>query len=89
MTNETVKITKAEQFHVKNQFLIKTEHGTYFQSYSSIIAFISNDGEVALDKGLWDYSKTTGKYRNKFLGEDKKATEKKIKSGEYKLLSLN
>ena len=25
----------------------------------------------------WDYSKTTGKYRNQFLGEDKKQTENK------------
>ncbi len=83
------QVTKAEQFHVKNQFLIKTEQGTYFQSYYSIIAFMDNSGNVALDKSLWTYSKTTGKYRNMFLGEDKKTTEKKIKSGEYKLVSLN
>ena len=31
----------------------------------------------------WEYSKTTGKYRNMFLGEDKKETLRKLKSGEY------
>jgi len=34
----------------------------------------------------WDYSTTTGKYRNIFLGEDKKETERKIKDGIYTLL---
>ncbi len=31
----------------------------------------------------WDYSKTTGKYRNQFLDENKKATEEKIRQGVY------
>ena len=76
---------------VANQFVIETTKGTYFQSYESIIAFISNTGgsRVTLDKDYWDYSRTTGKYRNIFLGEDKKATEAKIASGEYKLADLN
>ena len=39
-----------------------------------------------LDK--WDYSVTTSKYRNIFLNENKKETEKKIKSGEYVLTDL-
>ena len=42
-----------------------------------------------LDKNKWDYSTTTGKYRNQFLGETKKETEKKIESGEYALVDLN
>jgi hypothetical protein len=64
--------------------------GTMFQSYDSNIAFKSYEsGKVYLDKEYWDYSVTTGKYRNQFLGETKKETEKKIKSGEYKLVDLN
>lgn len=74
---------------VPNQFEIRTDEGTFFQSYTSIIAVIRPDGTVELDKNKWDYSKTTGKYRNYFLGEDKKTTEKKIKSGEYTLTNLN
>lgn len=79
-----------QQFHVKNQFIIIDDEGNrIFQSYTSKIVRISPAGKVELDKGLWDYSKTTGKYRNLFLGEDKKTTEKKIASGEYTLTSLN
>ena len=73
---------------VKNQFQIFTDKGTAFQSYSSIIA-AKVDGKVYLDENKWDYSTTTGKYRNQFLRETKKETEKKIKSGEYILTDLN
>lgn len=75
---------------IANQFEITAPEGRYFQSYKSMIAFIPNDGsKVKLDSKYWDYSKTTGKYRNLFLGEDKKATEKKIAAGEYELTNLN
>lgn len=69
---------------VPNQFIIFTSDGTYFQSYDSIIAKIDNENNVTLGKD-WNYSKTTGKYRNQFLGESLAETRKKIKSGEYKI----
>ena len=87
--------TKVSQFKgrngaVKNQFEIRTNEGIYFQSYNSVIAFIpSGEGKTQLDSKYWDYSVTTSKYRNQFLGEDKKATEKKIAAGEYELTNLN
>lgn len=75
---------------VKNQFIITGDNGERtFQSYQVVIAKISNTGEVTLDPRYWDYSVTTGKYRNIFLGETKKETEKKIESGLYKLDDLN
>ena len=88
---------------VPNQFIIKNlpagsfhtdEHGNLssgaaFQSYSSVIAFRDYQGKVWLDINKWDYSRTTGKYRNQFLRETKKETEAKIKSGEYELIDLN
>ena len=74
---------------VANQFVIVTEEGTYFQSYSSVIAFKDNEGQIFLDRNKWDYSTTTGKYRNIFLNETIKDTKKKIKSGEYILTDLN
>jgi len=75
---------------IANQFEITALEGRYFQSYRSVIAFIPyGDGKIKLDERYWDYSKTTGKYRNIFLGEDKKATEKKIAAGEYELTNLN
>jgi len=74
---------------IPNQFILNTEKGVYFQSYETIIAFQDNSGHTYLDKEKWDYSKTTGRYRNIFLGESRKETEKKIKSGEYTLTNLN
>lgn len=74
---------------VPNQFEIETPEGQYFQSYDSTIIFIDKAGQVWLDEWTWEYSVTTGKYRNQFLGEDKKETMKKIKSWEYKVTNLN
>lgn len=74
---------------VPNQFIIRTKNGVYFQSYSSVIAFRSREGKIYLDCNKWDYSVTTGKYRNQFLMETKKETEVKIKTGEYKLIDMN
>ncbi len=75
---------------VPNQFVISTDEGEYFQSYDSIIVFRSNDGSTYLDEKTWDYSTTTGKYRNEYLGDDGIVdTRKKIKDGTYKLVNLN
>jgi hypothetical protein len=75
---------------IPNQFEITTPKGVFFQSYRTVIAFKPNDGrKIQLDRKAWDYSVTTGKYRNIFLGERKADTERKIKSGEYELADLN
>ena len=76
---------------IPNQFEISTPEGIYFQSYSSVIAFIPmKAGEkTQLDCNKWDYSVTTGKYRNQFLNETKKETQAKIDSGVYELADLN
>lgn len=75
---------------VANQFVITTDEGQVFQSYNSVIAIKYRDARpIELDELYWDYSRTTGKYRNEFLGEDKKTTAAKIKSGEYILKNLN
>jgi len=74
---------------VANQFRIFTEEGVYFQSYGTVIAFRPVRGRVQLDSSYWDYSRTTGKYRNQFLGEGIADTRKKIESGEYTLVNLN
>ena len=67
----------------------KLRSGDCFQSYSSIIVYKTFDGDVYLDEHFWNYSRTTSKYRNIFLGENTADTRKKIKSGEYKLINLN
>jgi hypothetical protein len=103
MMNIKVKnMTSPNGNKVANQFIIEIAKdpisgncGEYFQSYDSIIAYRERftpdkrDRQVVLDSETWDYSRTTGKYRNIFLGESKAETEKKIKDGIYKLADLN
>ena len=74
---------------VANQFIIRTSTARIFQSYDSTIVKIMNSGKTYLDSYYWDYSVTTGKYRNQFLNEGIAETRKKIKTGEYKLKDLN
>ena len=77
---------------VANQFIITDDNGnTFFQSYRSVIVKKPLEvwNKIQLDKKYWNYSNTTGKYRNIFLNETIKDTRKKIKSGEYKLTDLN
>mgnify|MGYP003136164539 FL=1 len=81
-------MTSARGNKVANQFIINDKGEEYFQSYRSIIAKKSQ-GKIYLDEYYWDYSTTTGKYRNQFLNEGIADTRKKIQSGEYILTDLN
>ena len=75
-----------------NQFIIFDSEYTAFQSYDSVIVkTVFEDGkrQVYLDNDTWNYSVTTSRYRNQFLGETTKETQAKIDSGEYILTDLN
>jgi hypothetical protein len=86
---KTQNMTSTNGNKVANQFIINDDNGnTFFQSYKSIIVKLNGD-DVELDQKYWNYSNTTGKYRNIFLNETIKDTREKIKSGEYKLTDLN
>ncbi len=86
---KTENMTSTNGNKVANQFIINDDNGnTFFQSYRSVIVKLNGD-DVELDQKYWNYSNTTGKYRNIFLNETIKDTRKKIKSGEYKLVYLN
>ena len=94
-------MTSARGNKIANQFIITDEGrgalGNFtrrevFQSYDSVIAVRTvwpDKTRIELDANRWDYSVTTGKYRNQFLRETKAETERKIKSGEYVLTDLN
>jgi hypothetical protein len=78
--------------NIPNQFIIYDDNKTYFQSYRSIIVKIERleDKVVTyLDPVYYNYSRTTSKYRNAFLGESTKEIESKIKQGLYILQDLN
>jgi len=98
--NKTLKGNKMTFLNIKkikvyninkrpNQFLIVTPDAHYFQSYETLIAMRDNEGKIYLDVNYWDYSTTTGKYRNIFLNENKSLTQKKINSNVYSLVDLN
>ena len=89
-------MTSSRGNKVANQFVIDVKNGEYLQSYNSIIAFKpigvyykGSKSQILLDEKYWEFSVTTGKYRNSFLGEGIAETRKKIASGEYKLVDLN
>jgi hypothetical protein len=78
--------------NIPNQFIIYDDNKTYFQSYKSIIVKIERleDKVITyLDPIYYNYSRTTSKYRNAFLGESTKEIESKIKQGVYILENLN
>lgn len=73
----------------RTHFVITLGKKKYFQSFRSLIA-INDDGKITLDRFWWyNCTKTTCAFRNKFLGEDRNTTAKKIESGEYKLANLD
>jgi hypothetical protein len=77
---------------VANQFIVFTPEATYFQSYDSMIVkttFENGNRVVYLDETYWNYSRTTSKYRNEFLGKTTKETQKLIDAGVYRLTDLN
>ena len=64
---------------IPNQYVIRLDNCDVFQSYETVIAIRDYDlDEVYLNKEYYDYSKTTSKYRNKYLGLTTKETEQKI-----------
>jgi len=86
-------ITSNSGNKIANQFVITDDkQNEYFQSYNSMIVkkdYESDQVKIYLDQKYWNYSNTTGKYRNIFLNETITETKKKIKSGEYILTDLN
>lgn len=72
-----------------NHVEISVNGDTFLGSFDSIVAVRHGDDTVELDEKYWNYSSTTGRHRNAFLCESKSDTDKKIKSGVYKLSNLN
>lgn len=71
---------------VKNQFIIKMDNGTVFQSYDSTIA-IEIDGKIYVTKD-YNYSRTTSKYLNQFCGYTAKEVEKELDKKGSKFVML-
>ena len=52
---------------IANQFVMTNNHTIVFQSYESMIATIDTENKIILIGVDYDYSVTTGKYRNIFF----------------------
>ena len=77
----------------KDQVIVHEGDRSVFISYGTPIALrkvhdIGGFEVVILDEKYWDYSVTTGQYRNEFLGEGIADTRKKIEDGTYQLANL-
>ena len=77
-----------------NQQIMFDVTGETFVSYGSKIAYKSKPNKmgkcvIVLDEYYWNYSRTTSKYRNEFLGFGVDECRRRIKSGEIKLMNLN
>ena len=55
-------------------------------SYGTWIATKGKDGKATLSRKYWNYSPTTCRHRNKFLGEFIAETRRKIEEGIYELI---
>ena len=71
-----------------NQYIIEHNGVTYFQSYDVIVAKKSK-GKIILDKDYYEYSRTTIKYRNRFLGLLSASVKEAIRDGKITLGKLN
>ena len=71
-----------------NQYIIEHNGVTYFQSYDVIVAKKSK-GNTILDKDYYEYSRTTIKYRNMFLGLLSASVKEAIRDGKITLGKLN
>lgn len=70
----------------KNQVIVEIGPGSYFfQSYQSVVAARIR-GKVYVDKGTYDYSRTTSKWRNRFLGMDNAEFNRQLNSGEIQIV---
>tara|TARA_B100000900_G_scaffold322240_1_gene281602 strand:+ start:1989 stop:2300 length:312 start_codon:yes stop_codon:yes gene_type:complete len=79
-----------------NQCIMSDPHGETFVSYGTKICYRSFDlygperrPKYVFDEYYWNYSRTTGKYRNEFLGMGVQECRKGIKEGWIKLTDLN
>lgn len=73
---------------VPSQVVIRHNGTEWFSSYDTIIGKWEG-GTIYLDKRFWDYSKTTSKYRNRWLGLINQEVKEAVSNGEIKLVNLN
>ena len=81
---------------VPNQTILSDMTGKTFVSYGSKIVYQSKDRasdglplDIIVDENYWDYSRTTGKYRNEFMNMGVQDVRDYIKEGRIQVGNLN
>jgi hypothetical protein len=75
---------------VPNHFVIEYNGFKWLQSYNALVARIDVESEeVELDQNYWEYSKTTARHRNAFLGMDNSEVKRHVDDGTFRLVDLN
>ena len=64
-------VSDASGREIANQFIIKNDNKTMFQSYQSPIVEIDWTNQTLTVYPNWNYSMTTGKYRNMFMRDNR------------------
>ena len=77
-------IINFNQIGKKNMYI--STCGNILKSYDRIIV-VKKGGEIYLNADYYNYSTTTARHRNQFLGVDAKEFNKNLKEGRYKLIS--
>ena len=89
---KAVNMTSSKGNKVPNQIIIMDGNKRYFQSYDVIISMTDTSEDFCqtyLDEKFWNYSKTTSKYLNEYLGMKSEQVKNAIKRGELILTNLN
>lgn len=73
-----------EQVGKKNMFI--STCGNVLKSYDKIIA-VRKGGQIYLNADYYNYSTTTARHRNLFLGVNAKEFNEKVKKGCYTFIS--
>lgn len=71
-----------------NMQIEHTNNGLVCRSYGKIIAINNLDG-ITLDSYYYNYSVTTAKHLNKFLGLNSKSFNQALKANKFKFTNLN
>ena len=73
---------------MSNMQVEQTPSGLILKSYNKVIAIQDADG-ITLDSYYYNYSVTTARHLNKFLGLDSNSFKKALKANKFKFTNLN
>lgn len=77
-----------EFYKIDNKNMYVSSCGCFVKSYDKII-IVKRNGKIYLNADYYDYSISTARHRNYYLGVNSKEFEKNVKNGCYEFISDN